>query len=40
MATDERAGAVSGIQQNIDRIKLAKQKMANYQKNKSLLLTF
>ena len=29
MATDERAGAVSGIQQNIDRIKLAKQKMAD-----------
>ena len=38
MATDERAGAVSGIQQNIDRIKLAKQKMANYLENNSNLV--
>lgn len=38
MATDERAGAVSGIQQNIDRIKLAKQKMANYLENNSSLV--
>lgn len=38
MATDERAGAVSGIQQNIDRIKLAKQKMADYLENNSSLV--
>lgn len=38
MATDEKAGAVSGIQQNIDRIKLAKQKMANYLENNSSLV--
>ena len=38
MATDERAGTVSGIQQNIDRIKLAKQKMANYLENNSSLV--
>ena len=38
MATDERAGAVSGIQQNINRIKLAKQKMADYLENNSSLV--
>lgn len=39
MATDERAGAVvSGIQQNIDRIKLAKQKLADYLENNSNLV--
>lgn len=39
MATDEMAGTVvSGIQQNIDRIKLAKQKMADYLENNSSLV--
>ena len=38
MATDEKAGAVSGIQQNINRIKLAKQKLADYLENNSSLV--